>query len=132
MLLESATRRSKAITAYLLEPQAIFIPYLNALLHESGVNVDHVRVDVDLSHIMEANPDVLFIDIDFAGRENLKLIRLARSVLLRTLICVYANVDDETKMDELLRAGADCIVPKSADEENFLRIMRNALSGYAA
>ena len=88
------------------------------------------RVDVDMSHIIEVNPEVLFIDVDFATPENAKLITLARSVLLRSLICVYTHVEDDARIDDLLRAGADCIIPKSADEEDFLRIMRTALRGY--
>lgn len=114
------------ITGYLLEPQQLFVPYLKALLGDAGVKVDHVRPTPDLAHIMYAQPQLLFIDLDFVDSDHADLIRVLRSVLRDTLICVYVGVGNG-KNKLLEAAGADCVLPKSADEPQLRRLLRRAL-----
>lgn len=107
------------IKAYLLEPQALFVPFLTALLLDHGIVVDRVRAELDLADVIAANAPLLFIDADFVEGDLSEVISIMRTLVGEAIICVYAEIEDPQERTALIVAGADCVIPKSADEKEF-------------
>ena len=79
-------------SVYLIEPQSLFVPALLEVFDEAGLQLRGVSSDADARLLLDAQPDILFIDIDYMQQEPGRLIELLGSLLPRSSICVYTGI----------------------------------------
>jgi DNA-binding NarL/FixJ family response regulator len=74
-------------------------------------------------------PDIIVMDISMPGMNGLIATRTLKRALPHVSIVALTRHDDETYLDELLRAGASGYVLKQSAPSEFLRAIRVVASG---
>jgi DNA-binding response OmpR family regulator len=97
------------------------------LLKANGVTVERVRSDLDLADLMQEKTELFFVDADFFESDTSEVIRIMRALVGEALICVYVGIPNAEERARLRAAGADCVIPKSADEAEFGSALRALL-----
>jgi DNA-binding NarL/FixJ family response regulator len=98
----------------IIEPQRIFAPFLMRLLSEAGFSIVATLDSLSLDEIARAEPNVIFIDLDFIDVEPLTALRQLRLVAPNATVCVYTGRLEDSWAAACSRAGANCIVSKLA------------------
>lgn len=121
-----ATSGVKAISVGIIEPQRLFEPFLTQLLSEAGFDVIALESS-SLDAIGRTDPSVIFIDIDFIDIEAHLALRQLRNVAPNATICAYTGRTEEGWAATCTRAGANCMISKSATPAEIVAGMRHAL-----
>jgi DNA-binding NarL/FixJ family response regulator len=122
-----ATSGVKAISVGIIEPQRLFAPFLTQLLSEAGFDVMAPLESMSLDDIGRSDPSVIFIDIDFIDGEPGHALRQLRGVAPNATICAYTGRTEEGWAATCTRAGANCVISKSATPAEIVSGMRHAL-----
>jgi DNA-binding NarL/FixJ family response regulator len=122
-----ATSGVKAITVGIIEPQRLFEPFLTQLLSEAGFEVMAPLESMSLDEIGRSDPSVIFIDIDFIGNEPGLALRQLRGAAPDATICAYTGRTELGWAATCTRAGANCVISKSATPAEIVAGMRRAL-----
>lgn len=72
-------------------------------------------------------PDLILMDINMPGVGGLEALNSIRSDLPEVTIIMLTVHDEDEKVFEALRAGANGYILKNANSEDFLRMLRDAL-----
>jgi DNA-binding NarL/FixJ family response regulator len=114
---------------YVIEAQSLFVPALLEVLDELGLELRSVSSDVDMEALLEEQPDVVFVDLDFVDREPLRLVRALRTLLPNTLIWAYCSERDPAWIRACIEAGASSVFGKNDARNQILTRMRAELRG---
>jgi DNA-binding NarL/FixJ family response regulator len=120
-------RKTQSIPIAIIEPQRLFAPFLTQLLSDSGFNVVVTLDALSSDEIARYDPRVIFVDVDFIEAEPVAAIRQLRSCLPNATICAYTERTDPAWAATCSRAGANCILSKSATPEELVAGIQRAL-----
>jgi DNA-binding NarL/FixJ family response regulator len=106
--------------AYVVEPQSLFVSYLVDALADSGIEVVRVTPRFDPALLETDHPQLVFLDLEVDTAFPEEVVRLARESSPDSRVVVYASGDPGPYRD----AGADAVVSKDLDVDEFVRAMR--------
>jgi DNA-binding NarL/FixJ family response regulator len=112
----------KTPSIYLIEAQSLFVPVLTDVFQEAGLELRGVSSDADPRSLLDAQPDIVFIDIDYVAQEPVSLIGVLRTLLPKSAIYVYTSVASWVK--ERL-PGATAVFSKRQDREHIVAGLRD-------
>jgi DNA-binding NarL/FixJ family response regulator len=104
----------KSIPLGIIEPQRLFAPFLTQVLSEAGFSVVISLETLSLDELGRNEPTVVFIDIDFIDVDPINALRQTRQVVPNSTICAYTGRADAGWAAACIRAGANCVMSKSA------------------
>lgn len=112
-------------------------------LFRNGI-VSLLNAQVDMEVVAEAgdgleaqfrapacNPDLILMDINMPGVDGLEALSTIRLELPDVIIIMLTVHDEDDKVFDALRAGANGYILKNANSEDFLRMLRDALTNGA-
>jgi DNA-binding NarL/FixJ family response regulator len=118
---------SRSLSVHLIEAQALFVPTLEEVFADVGLSLLAVSSDVDLHQLLEAQPDVVFVDADYVSEEPLRLVNLLRTLVPNGIICVYTSERSAQWAKACHLAGATAVFSKNARRSEIIGGMRDAL-----
>ena len=80
----------------------------------------------------ELKPDLILMDVQMPGMDGLEATRQIKQVLPETVIVVLTVRDDDEKLFEALKNGAQGYLLKDIRSQDMLTMLRGALKGEAA
>jgi DNA-binding NarL/FixJ family response regulator len=107
---------------FLVEAQSLFVPALIEVMTEAGLELLGVSDDADATTLLEAQPDVVFVDIDFLAQEPVRLISVLHSMLPQAAIYVYTSIS--TWIKNCSFPGAAAVFSKHADHQQLVDGLR--------
>jgi DNA-binding NarL/FixJ family response regulator len=116
-----------SLGVHLIEAQALFVPTLEEVFVELGLDIRSVSSDVDMHRLLEDQPDVLFLDVDFVNQEPLRLVNALRLLLPDSVICVYTSQRSPDWAKACHFAGATGVFSKNAHRNEIVAGMHEAL-----
>lgn len=84
-----------------------------------------------LTLVRDLKPDLILMDINMPICDGIEATGLVREILPEVIIVMLTALDDEEKLLEAIKAGADGYLLKSSSSAGFLRSIRGALDGEA-
>lgn len=114
-----ATSRPPAKRAAIIEPQALFVPYLVATLRRTGLDVVRAAPHIRSRNLTRLAPDVLLVGIDDV-RAPLTVIRRLRRLLPTARIVLYTHCADRAWAALARAMGADAVVGPTDDEQGLV------------
>jgi len=118
---------ARGLSVHLIEAQALFVPTLEEVFRDVGLSLLAVSGDVDLHQLLEAQPDVVFVDADYVSEEPLRLVNLLRTLVPNGIICVYTSERSAGWAKACHLAGATAVFSKNARRNEIISGMRDAL-----
>ncbi len=118
----TAADESRRSSIYLIEAQALFVPTLIDVFSEVGLDLRGVSRDADAQSLLAAEPDVVFVDIDFLAQEPVRLISVLRSLLPKAVIYVYTSMTSWLKNCSF--PGANAVFSKHSDRQQLVAALR--------
>jgi DNA-binding NarL/FixJ family response regulator len=118
----------KTILIGVIEPQRLFAPFLTQVLSEAGFTVVTSLETLALDQLGRTEPSVIFVDIDFIDVEAVEALRQIRSVLPDATICAYTGGGKDGWAATCTRAGANCVISKSAAPAEIVAGIRRAVN----
>jgi DNA-binding NarL/FixJ family response regulator len=109
-------------SVYLIEAQSLFVPTLADVFREAGFELRGVSGDADARTLLDAQPDVVFVDIDYVQQEPVRLVRVLRTLLPRTAICIYTSISKWVKGRHF--PGATVVFGKNEDRQQIVAALR--------
>lgn len=107
---------------FLIEAQALFVPALLEVFSEAGLDLCGVSRDADAHVLVAAQPQIVFIDIDFVAQEPVRLIAVLRSLLPKALIYVYTSI--ASWVSSRAFPGANAVFSKHASRQEIVAGLR--------
>jgi DNA-binding NarL/FixJ family response regulator len=123
----SSAGPTRAISVGIIEPQRLFAPFLTQILSEAGFSVVASLESLSLDEIGRYEPTVVFADVDFIDIDPVLAIRQLRTVAPDATICAYTGCHDEGWAATCARAGANCVISKSAAPDEIVAGLMRAL-----
>jgi DNA-binding NarL/FixJ family response regulator len=121
------TRYRTIVDSYVVEPQALFIPYLADVLAGAEMRVVRYAPTFDVDDIRASSPEALFIDTDFLDIDAADAVSAMRAALPRAFICAYTD-GEGARADRLRFAGANCVLSKRSGPSEITDALRTAQS----
>ena len=118
---------TKSILVGIIEPQRLFAPFLTQVLSEAGFTVVMSHETLALDELGRNEPGVIFVDIDFIEGDPISALRQIRSVVPGATICAYTGSTTEGWAGTCSRAGANCVISKSATPDEIIAGILRAL-----
>jgi two-component system, NarL family, nitrate/nitrite response regulator NarL len=118
---------AKSILVGIIEPQRLFAPFLTQVLSEAGFTVVLSQDTLALDQLGRNEPAVIFVDIDFIEVDPVSALRQIRSVVPGATICAYTGGTEEGWAATCNRAGANCVISKSATPDEIVAGILRAL-----
>lgn len=109
---------------HVVEPQDLFVPTLIDVFQEAGLGVDRVDDDILPQVLLEEQPDLLFVDIDYLD-DPLRAVRLAHVLVPGAVIFVYGGAAGSWAHDAFIAAGATIVLGKSAERALIVEALRS-------
>ncbi|MBD5653702.1 MAG: hypothetical protein IAI50_00800 [Candidatus Eremiobacteraeota bacterium] len=128
--MESSTLRQRKQRAAIIEPQALFVPYLVATLRRTGADVVRAAPSIPSQQLSRLAPDLLLVAIDEC-RAPLAVVRRLRRLLPAARIVLYTHVADPVWGAVARGLGADAVVGPADDEPELVSacMATTAISG---
>ncbi|MBD5635781.1 MAG: response regulator [Candidatus Eremiobacteraeota bacterium] len=121
------------VRAYLIEPQSIFVPYLQSMLTRAGFEVVATNHGVDSRDITAHDPAAVFVDIDFLERSGPTALCRIREAAQSAAVIALSEKTDELFSATCVISGAPEVCSKNDGEEKLLRTLRSTVErGMAA
>jgi DNA-binding NarL/FixJ family response regulator len=117
----------KSIPLGIIEPQRLFAPFLTQVFSEAGFSVVTSQETLSLDELGRNEPMVVFIDIDFIEVDPINALRQIRNVVPNATVCAYTGRPDVGWAAACTRAGANCIISKSAAPAEIVAGIQRAL-----
>ena len=124
---DSASMKLRTIPIGIIEPQRLFAPFLTQLLSDGGFNVVVTLDTMSAEEMGRYDPRVVFVDVDFIDLEPVAAIRQLRGELPNSTICAYTEKIDPSWAATCSRAGANCVLSKSATPDELVAGIQRAL-----
>jgi DNA-binding NarL/FixJ family response regulator len=116
------------VRAYLIEPQAIFVPYLRRMLVRAGFDVVATSQSVDSRDITAHDPAAIFVDIDYLERSGPTALCRIREATQTAAVIALSETTDDLFAATCAISGADELCSKGEGEESLLRTLRNTFA----
>lgn len=84
-----------------------------------------------VADISASNPDLVLMDIDMPGVDGIAATRLVRKYFGAMPVLIQTNFEDDERIFDSLRAGANGYLLKKTTPERFLESLQEALNGGA-
>ncbi|MBD5606981.1 MAG: hypothetical protein IAI48_18125 [Candidatus Eremiobacteraeota bacterium] len=117
---------------YLIEPQAIFVPFLQRLLRSAGYDVVATSPSVDSRDITAHDPAAVFVDIDYLERSGPTALCRIREAAQSAAVFALSETTDALFAATCVISGATALCSKGEGEEKIVRTLRHALASEAA
>jgi len=85
-----------------------------------------------IQEIIQAQPDVIFLDIRMPGMSGLEALRLIKELVPQVKVVMVTIVEDQNSILEAIRSGADGFLLKSSCEDEFAHCLKALESGNLA
>jgi DNA-binding NarL/FixJ family response regulator len=115
------------VQAVIIEPQALFIPFLAQALRRRGVAVLGSSRSSHPTALLKQQPDVVLIDVDHVAAP-LGCLRELRAALPKARIVAVAQYPEPAWIALARAAGADAVLGAAADED----VLGGAILAHAA
>jgi len=113
--------------AVIIEPQALFVPFLAQALRRSGVAVLGSSGCAHPAALLRQRPDVVLVDVDHVAAP-LGCLRALRAALPAARIVAVADCPEPAWTALARAAGADAVLGAAADED----VLGSAILAHAA
>lgn len=120
-------RRTTNVKTHVIEPQELFVSSLTEVFRDLGLEVDNFASEANFRQLLEEQPDLIFIDVDFTSQEPLKLMTLLRTLLPKSLIAVYTSKRSSEWAKACHFCGANAVLTKSADHTEIVSGLRHMM-----
>lgn len=108
---------------HLIEPQQLFVPALLDVFAEAGYFIEDVSVNVNPRTLLDAQPEIVFIDTDFID-EPLENVRLVHVLCPTARVLVYSSARSDAITRAFTAAGAHVVFDKTASRESIVTGLR--------
>jgi DNA-binding NarL/FixJ family response regulator len=125
--LQPASANMTAVSVAIIEPQRLFAPFLLQVFAQAGFSVVSSLERLALDEIGRNEPSVIFVDVDFIDVEPIVALRQLRNVVPNATICAYTGRTGAGWAATCSRAGANCVVSKSAVSTEIVSGIKHAL-----
>ena len=113
---------------YLIEPQAIFVPYLVRVLQRAGCEIVATSRSVDCADIVANNPSAVLVDVDYFERSGPTMLCRIRAAVESAKLIVLSEIDDALFAATCIVSGASIVCSKADGEEKLVRAIRTVVS----
>ncbi len=113
---------------YLIEPQAIFVPYLQRVLSAAGLEVIATSPGVDGRDITAHAPAAIFVDVDYLERGGPTAICKIREFARTAQLIALSEMNDATFTATCVISGANAVCSKGDGEDNLVKALRKAVA----
>jgi DNA-binding NarL/FixJ family response regulator len=83
------------------------------------------------TQVMEAQPDLVIMDIDMPGKDGITAVGEIKEIRPQTTIIMYTQFEDDERLFKSICAGADGYILKKTSPERFFDAIKEVLSGGA-
>lgn len=119
------------VRTYVIEPQLVFMPFLERVLKEAGLHVIATSGDVDSKDIAFHTPAVILVDVDYFERGGPNAICRIRQAARTAAVIVFSATDDPTFEASCYISGANAVCSKRESVEKLTSALRRAIAGVA-
>jgi DNA-binding NarL/FixJ family response regulator len=116
------------LRTYLIEPQTIFVPYLQRVLSNAGFDVVATSSAVDGRDITAHDPAAIFVDVDYLERSGPTALCRIREVARNARLIALSESTDSMFAATCVISGANEVCSKGDGEENLVRALRRAVA----
>jgi len=116
------------LSAYLIEPQLVFVDYLQRVLAEAGLTVVATSNEIDGKDIAAHDPAAVFVDVDFFARGGPNALCRIRQATRSAAVIAFCHSADPTYAASCMISGADAVISKEAEIERVLSSLRQAVA----
>jgi DNA-binding NarL/FixJ family response regulator len=113
---------------YLIEPQSVFVPYLQRLLSSAGFEVIATSALVDGRDITAHAPAAIFVDVDCLERSGPTALCRIREVAGNARLIALSESSDAMFAATCVISGANAVCSKGDGEDKFVRALRRAVA----
>jgi len=113
---------------YLIEPQSIFVPYLQRVLSSAGFEVIATSQGIDGRDITAHAPAAIFVDVDFLERSGPTALCRIRDVARSAQLFALSESSDAMFAATCVISGANAVCSKGEGEETLVRTLRRAVA----
>ena len=121
--------KDRRVRTYVIEPQLVFVPYLERMLRDAGMSVVATSSDVDGKDIAALQPAAVLVDVDYFERGGPHAICRIRQVAKSAAVIAFSGSDDPTFEAACYISGASAVCSKREGIDKLLSAMRRAVSG---
>jgi DNA-binding NarL/FixJ family response regulator len=129
--LEENEPRATIATVALVEDDAKTRTLIADLLRQAGFACGPMCADAEAARriLVEAQPDVVLMDIDLPGASGIECVRLLKPALARTHFVMLTVYDDPESIFEALAAGAIGYILKRSAAADLVAALRDVVAG---
>jgi DNA-binding NarL/FixJ family response regulator len=129
--LEKTEPRAIVATVALVEDDAKTRSLIADLLRQAGFACGPICADAEAAQriLVEAQPDIVLMDIDLPGASGIECVRLLKPALARTHFVMLTVFDDPESIFEALAAGAIGYILKRSAAADLVAALRDVVAG---
>ena len=129
--LEETEPRAIVATVALVEDDAKTRSLIADLLRQAGFACGPICADAEAAQriLVEAQPDIVLMDIDLPGASGIECVRLLKPALARTRFVMLTVFDDPESIFEALAAGAIGYILKRSAAADLVAALRDVVAG---
>jgi len=129
--LEDTEPRAMVATVALVEDDAKTRSLIAELLRQAGFACGPICADAETAQriLVEAQPDIVLMDIDLPGASGIECVRLLKPALARTRFVMLTVFDDPESIFEALAAGAIGYILKRSAAADLVAALRDVVAG---
>jgi DNA-binding NarL/FixJ family response regulator len=116
------------MSAYVIEPQFVFLAYLRQVLAEAGLTVVATSKEIDGKDIAAHDPAAVFVDLDFFDRGGPNALCKIRQATRSAAVIAFSSSDDPTYAASCYISGANAVISKRDGKESVVSSLRQALA----
>lgn len=118
------------MNALIIEDHPLIVLGVKITIQDSDPNAQLFSANTfpgGLAILEKEKIDIVILDIDIPGGENLKMMERIRSIQPQTIILIHSAYDEQLFAMPYLQAGADGFLSKQASPEEFKTAMETVL-----
>lgn len=129
--LENSESRAVVATVAMVEDDAKTRNLIAELLRQAGFACGPICADAETAQkiLVEAQPDIVLMDIDLPGASGIDCVRRLKPALARTRFVMLTVFDDPESIFEALAAGAIGYILKRSAAADLVAALRDVVAG---
>jgi DNA-binding NarL/FixJ family response regulator len=120
--------RRATVPTYLIEPQALFVPFVTRLLSEAGLMLVGSGGHLDQQALASVAPHAVVVDLDYLERSELAVLRQLRGYVPSASILAFSSRTDHMFAAAAHVAGANAVFSKDITEERLIAGIRRTIT----